>query len=84
MEELIRIYAKRLELAQDDERRKTLLNDFLREAVNSFNEDYVMECLAQSTFHMSDEEARPVIDDYIKRYPLLLAKHDKEWYYKHF
>ena len=35
-----------------------------------------------STFHMSDEEAKPVIDEYLKDYPELLLIHNIDWYYK--
>lgn len=35
-----------------------------------------------SLFHMTDEEARPVIDKYLETYPILLEYRDREWYYK--
>lgn len=36
-----------------------------------------------STFHMTDEEARPIIDEYLNEAPELLDYHTKEWYYKY-
>jgi len=35
-----------------------------------------------ATFHMNDEEAKPIIDKHIKNHPELLNFHDREWYYK--
>jgi hypothetical protein len=35
-----------------------------------------------ATFHMSDEEAIPIIDEFLLKYPELLNYHNKEWYYK--
>lgn len=43
----------------------------------------IMENIACSTFHMNDEEAKVVIDKYLKMYPELLEVHDLEWYYKY-
>ena len=36
-----------------------------------------------ATFHMNDEEAKPIIDEYLKEEPELLDYHTKEWYYKY-
>jgi len=36
-----------------------------------------------ATFHMNDEEAIPVINEYLTKYPKLLEYHDKEWYYEY-
>jgi len=44
----------------------------------------LMDDLACSTFHMNDDEARVIIDGYLKQYPELLEKHDREWFYKYF
>ena len=35
-----------------------------------------------ATFHMNDEEAIPVIDEYLIRYLELLNYHDRKWYYE--
>lgn len=35
-----------------------------------------------ATFHCTDEEAKPIIDEYLDRYPQLLEFNTKEWYYK--
>jgi len=53
------------------------------EGIEEINFDLIMENLACSTFHMNDEEAKPVIDKYLEMYPQLLNIHDKEWYYKY-
>jgi hypothetical protein len=45
--------------------------------------DELMENLACSTFHMSDEEARVVIEKYLEMYPELLEVHDREWFFKY-
>lgn len=36
-----------------------------------------------ATFHMNDEQAIEVIDEFIAIYPQLLQYHEKEWYYKY-
>lgn len=36
----------------------------------------------EQTFHMNDEQAKVVVDDYIAIYPELLRYHNIEWYYK--
>jgi hypothetical protein len=42
----------------------------------------IISDLRCSTFHMNDEQAKPVIDKFIKNHPELLDFHDREWYYK--
>lgn len=44
--------------------------------------DNILTDICQATFHMNDEEAKPIIDEFIKDYPELLDFHDREWYYK--
>ena len=44
--------------------------------------DEVITSIMCSTFHMTDEEAKPIVDGYIERYPELLDFYDKEWLYK--
>lgn len=44
--------------------------------------DQVITNLMCSTFHMSDEEAKPIVDGYIERYPELLDYYEKEFLYK--
>jgi hypothetical protein len=46
------------------------------------NFEDIMDEIRCSTFHHSDETAKPIIDDYIDQYPILLEKHSREWYYK--
>lgn len=43
--------------------------------------DEVIENIRTATFHMNDEEAIPIIDKFIIRYPKLLEYHNKQWYY---
>lgn len=43
----------------------------------------IMEAINCSTFHMTNEEAEPIIDGYLNRYPELLNFHPREWYYKY-
>ena len=45
--------------------------------------DELLENLRCAVFHMSDDEAFPIIDNYIKNNPVLLEYHEKEWYYKY-
>ena len=45
--------------------------------------DVIIENIRCSTFHMSDEQTKPIIDDYINTFPELLNYHDREWYYKY-
>jgi hypothetical protein len=42
----------------------------------------LMEALRQRLFHFSNEEARPIIDDFIQNHPILLSIHDHDWYYE--
>jgi len=44
--------------------------------------EIIIEDIRCATFHMTDEQAIPVIDEFLERYPELLEYHDKEWYYK--
>jgi hypothetical protein len=39
--------------------------------------------MRESTFHMNDEQAKVVIDQFIEHYPSLLTVHDIDWYYKY-
>jgi hypothetical protein len=43
----------------------------------------IMEGIQAATFHMDDETARPIIDEFIKTNPQLLEFHEKEWYDKY-
>jgi hypothetical protein len=45
--------------------------------------DELINDIRCATFHMSDDEARPVINEFIKAVPELLDHHDIEWYYKY-
>lgn len=45
--------------------------------------EVIIEEIRCATFHHSDEEAKPVIDEYLEKYPQLLELHTKEWYYKY-
>ncbi len=44
--------------------------------------DMIIENIMQATFHMDDEQAKPVVVGFLKAYPALLDHHDKEFYYK--
>jgi hypothetical protein len=44
--------------------------------------DEVITNIMQSTFHMTDEEAKPIVDGYIERYPELLNYYDEKFLYK--
>jgi len=44
--------------------------------------EQIIDDIRCATFHMSNEEAIPVIDGFLAAYPKLLDYHDKEWYYK--
>ena len=44
--------------------------------------DEIIRELCCATFHMDDEQAKPVVDKFIKNHPELLEFHDREWYYK--
>jgi thiamine pyrophosphate-dependent acetolactate synthase large subunit-like protein len=56
-----------------------IMDIILDEAVDAH-----IQKMRELTFHMSDEEARVVIDEYIdKDEKLLLAAHSREWYYVH-
>lgn len=44
--------------------------------------EQIIESIRSATFHMSDEEAMPIIDGFLLDYPELLKYHDKDWYYK--
>ena len=43
----------------------------------------IMDNIAQAVYHMEDEEAQPIIDEFLNNYPELLMIHGKEWYYKY-
>jgi hypothetical protein len=45
--------------------------------------ELIIEDIRCATFHMSDEEAKPVIDGFLIDFPSLLEYHDREWYYKY-
>lgn len=45
--------------------------------------DELIFSLRESTFHHSNEEAKPVIDGFLDEHPKLLDYHDREWYYKY-
>lgn len=51
--------------------------------MNRISIDELIETIRCSTFHMSDEEAKPIIDNYLDSFPELLEIHDREWYYKY-
>ena len=51
--------------------------------MSSVSIDELIECIRCSTFHMSDEQAKPIIDMYLENFPELLEIHDREWYYKY-
>lgn len=42
----------------------------------------IVDNIHQATFHMSDEEAKPIIDGFIKNFPDLLNHYTKEELYK--
>ena len=39
--------------------------------------------LRELTVSMNDDEAKIVVDEFIKKHPELLELHDIEWYYKY-
>jgi hypothetical protein len=41
----------------------------------------IIENIRCATFHMNDEEAKPVIDGFLEKYPELLEYHNLGWYY---
>jgi len=43
----------------------------------------LIEILRQRLFHFSNDEARPIIDDFLQNHPELLELHDYDWYYKY-
>lgn len=44
--------------------------------------DQIIENITQATFHMNDEEAKPVIDGFIDAFPDLLNHYTREELYK--
>ena len=44
--------------------------------------DELISTLACSTFHHSDETAKPIVDEFIKHYPELLEKYSIDFLYK--
>jgi hypothetical protein len=44
--------------------------------------DAIIENITQATFHMTDEEAKPVIDGFINAFPDLLNHYTREELYK--
>jgi hypothetical protein len=47
------------------------------------NLETIIDDIRTATFHMSDEEAKPIIDGFLEDFPSLLEAHDREWYYKY-
>lgn len=41
--------------------------------------DKLIQEMREQCFHMTDEEAAVVVDDYIKRYPWLTQERSREW-----
>lgn len=39
--------------------------------------------LREATFGCSDEEAKPIIDEYLELHPKLLDLHSRDWYYRY-
>lgn len=42
----------------------------------------LMEVIRQRLFHFDNEDARPIIDDYLQEHPEMLNIHDHDWYYE--
>jgi len=42
----------------------------------------LLQTMRESTFHMNDEQAKEVVDGYVKDFPDLLRYRDLEWFYK--
>ena len=42
----------------------------------------LIESLREQLFHFNDEDARPIIDDFLHEHPELLTIHDIKWYYE--
>jgi hypothetical protein len=57
-------------------------SDFIMPKIMNEELELLIGDIRCATFHMNDEEAIPVIDEYLVEYPELLKYHDKEWYYK--
>jgi len=53
------------------------------ERMKNRSSEQIIEGIRCATFHMSDEEAKPVIDEFLEEHPSLLEEHDREWYYKY-
>ena len=53
----------------------------MAEYSEKYYDDLITE-LMQQTFHHSDETAKPIVDDFIKRYPEILNKYELEFLYK--
>jgi len=44
--------------------------------------DELLNDIRCTTFHMNDEQAKAVVDNYLRQFPELLEIHDKEWFYE--
>lgn len=61
----------------------TIILNGMRENIKIMEElELIIEDIRCATFHMSNEEAVPIIDMFLERNPKLLEYHDKNWYYK--
>lgn len=45
--------------------------------------DELLNDIRCATFHMNDEEAKPIINRFLKIHPELLNVHEIEWYYNY-
>ena len=60
------------------------LRNYVKEQIYLHEEEGgLIFSLRESLFGFSDDEAIPVIDKYLEKYPELLEIHDKDWYYKY-
>lgn len=50
-------------------------------SVKSYSE--ILQSMIESCFHMNDDQAKVVVDEFVKAYPDLLRYRDIDWYYKH-
>jgi hypothetical protein len=44
--------------------------------------DELIDDIRCATFHMNDEQAKNVIDNYLRQFPELLDVHDRNWFYE--
>ena len=88
--DLVKKIKKDLKVIQRGAKRhdKDELNKYLKDEVAKYDNDMEQENeelifnLREMLFHHTDETAKPIIEDYLKKYPQLLKIHSVEWYLK--